>query len=179
MSSIPETKADPETTPLTDTQIDALTGRELDAEVATRVLGWSWWKCRGKGFTLLQPLDPDDRCMWSLRIQEEVTGREQEFPRYADWDRLLPRYSTDPTASAALLDHMRDRFSFALWDVRMVSSVQRGPVAAFSQSVFPPERRQPHESQVSANGDGAELKQRRYTAIARAALKAVEATPCP
>jgi hypothetical protein len=95
----------------------AAVGRELDAQIAVRLMGWRWFAKKSEGLIALFPPDEEDRIMFSADLFEDVTGREEEYPRFIDWDgvgdvkgkRGLPHYSTDDAAALMVVDALMER----------------------------------------------------------------------
>lgn len=144
-------------------EIQLLPPREIDRLVAERVFGLNP--------RTVQPRGGDEPVqVWT------------DNPAIADgmWDRGelrlygAPReYSTDIADAWLVVEAMKSRgYSFALWDVPGISSVQPGPVAAFRRSTHPPERTRGVKNQWVIGADRAPL------AICRAALLAVAGSGC-
>lgn len=82
--------------------------RELDAEIAVRLFGWTWEKWpltrsfaagAGKGEILTALVSP---CS-GMRPNDSQPSDAAE-PRFRDWDRELPRYSEVPGAAQSVID---------------------------------------------------------------------------
>lgn len=82
---------------------DPKAGRELDAEIAERFMGWRWWRSSITGRRCLFPSEPPE---W---FTELATGNE---PLVGDWDHIsLPPYST----SIADAWHVVERLNALGW----------------------------------------------------------------
>jgi len=92
------------TTFLTREDVLSLSGRELDAAVAERVMGWKWQE-HGSGGTRRRLLwSPDGKCgcrRWENDGQEEILDD-------------LPHYSTDIAAAWEVVEWMHE-FGVQMW----------------------------------------------------------------
>lgn len=145
---------------MSDTPDTLPAGRELDAEVAEKVMGWRWIKLKINGVVAI--FSPERAADWiSHNVCIDVTGKESDFERASDWDRAdcLPAYSTEPAAMMRVVEVLRERFGVVemsgignQWFCRVRGICEHGD-AARSETL--------------------------PLAVARAALAAVKESPCP
>lgn len=90
-------------------------GRELDMEVAEKVMGWRWWAAKNsegvrRKFIEEPDWKPEDTYT-PLGIEQcEVRPAEGEEP-YSDAHRAVPRYSTSILDAWKLVERLRARFT--------------------------------------------------------------------
>lgn len=156
-----------------DTQpVEELEGRELDAAVAMRVMGWRWY-CRTEGFTswfFLPPETPVDADPETTMDKVGIHGRLTPNPEKAPKLRpegvpttvkpRVPHYSTDIAAAWEVWGQLPE--SWAL--IRRVDGRYRCVPGTDYRGAFGVAR---HERGEGAIADTAPL------AICRAALRAV------
>jgi len=168
---------------------DNLIGRELDALVAERVMGWRWLSRTDSSSAnpyrsaWLFPLDSHDYDEKKKGIfGEPVIGHSgSSYPAayavgpFHEYDggrkepSNVPPYSSDIVAAFQVIEKLRkDGYSFCCWDTPEFSSFA-GRVAAFRFGVHPPSRDDLEDCFV---GSG-HLEGSMPLAICRAALKAV------
>lgn len=169
---------------LTDAQIDALTGRELDAVIADRVFGYA-------GIGYYGPTKPHGCHQdYALMSKEEAEAAYLEHwkgdcPGTHRWDPerdavdilhwregwgplYIPDWSEDIDAAWELVERLRE----GGWEMNL--SVNSQTFEPWDCRLFVMDARMgaPKHRVIAHGATGAE-------SIARAALKALEATPCP
>ena len=91
----------------------AVTNRELDAAVAEVIFGWRWYAAAWGSLRFLGnpnwTEDSPETPHWPL------TEASTKLPLCDDWQRSVPRYTTDPTADYSVLKHCRDNDSDGEW----------------------------------------------------------------
>jgi Phage ABA sandwich domain len=103
-----------------DDRVEA--GRELDALIAEKLLGWRWFAVGAEKWIRVGLWPPEDgrHTRWNLPSSAvDVTGREQEYKRFSEWYRCgsygnnpttgLPHYSSDIGAAWLVVEALRQQ----------------------------------------------------------------------
>lgn len=108
-------------------QLAELAGRDLDAVVAVRVMGWEWLERLEDLYqrprkVIYPPLGPD----W-IRFNyfwDKYSPAQPTTERFSDWDECckrvdgatgMPRYSTDIAAAMEVVEKMRESWSVEIY----------------------------------------------------------------
>lgn len=86
-------------------------GRELDALVAEKVMGWRWISYNNNGFILVPP-DQHSRMKPEYVFQDKAGSREHAG---------LPRYSTDIAAAWEVVEKLHEIPGYEIIDIRLCS----------------------------------------------------------
>lgn len=132
---------------MTESMIELRAGRDLDALVAARVMGW-------------EPYSGGHYYGKNGHIEVCLPG-EDGHPAWSP--------STSIVAAFEVVEKMRGRHSFALFMTPPMSSVLRGWLAVFRHSVHPPSFYEAGEDSHFSN-----IAETAPLAICRAALQAVQ-----
>ncbi len=82
-------------------------GRDLDALVAEKVMGWRWYRARYNPVRALFSAELAER--YGAIIPKPIEGDVSDIEIAADWDRELPKYSTDIAAALLVIEKLAER----------------------------------------------------------------------